>query len=375
MKYLIFQLIVIGLYRCTAQAQQSIEYLALKASPEGIISSLISDKEVLWVCEVIVDYEERGELGYTPNYKKVLQKERVLHYHANNYGMVENTDLRLIDGLFSIASMTEVYQTLQLTDKKEGVDLANSLLNIDTIVTFDAETFEEIIIEVKERYTLEEVPVLRIRQLIYFHKGESAFYGIPLGVALVEAKDKEANPLFWMPTTLVARLDFQRRSIPLAKRITTIIDLEKVNVLKSTITQDSVFGLWYDNMVESEKKEHLSKDILRDGFLPLTKEERAMLGSRKDTFMKPHPSGFGEVWWIENARYRGKDMKELQLIQDLAIDVSQNKFLVTPIGVGIIPELQKESNCYNKHVPDKLDCIHITNVFLLNEIREQLQKE
>jgi hypothetical protein len=357
------------------QAQESLEFLSQKKSPAEIINALLSDEEVLWVGEVIVDYEERGELGGTPNYKKVLQKERVLHYHASNCGMVENADLRLIDGLFSIASMTAVYQTLQLTDKKEGVDLANSLLNIDTIVTFDAETFEEIIIEVKERYTLEEVPVLRIRQLIYFHKGEGAFYGIPLGVAPVEAKDKQANSLFWMPTTLVARLDFQRRTIPLAKRITTIIDLEKVNVLKSTVTQDSAFGLWYDKIVEDKKKKHLSRDILRDGFLPLSEQEKVMIGSRKDTLMKPDPSGFGEIWWVETYRYRGKGMKELQLIQDLAIDNSRNKFLVMPIGVGVIPEVPKKPNCYNKHTPDKLDFIHITSAFLLNKIKEQLQKE
>lgn len=92
----------------------------------------------------------------------------------------------------------------KFTAKLEPDEVASMGANVDTVITFDPETYEEQIQIVRNELNPEDVKRFRIKEVWFFDEQTSAMYVRILGIApLIDVKDDNGNfryekPMFWV---------------------------------------------------------------------------------------------------------------------------------------------------------------------------------
>lgn len=351
----------------TIYAQKAPDILP-STNPQTIIDALKADPDVVWMGETMVDYVDTNGLENAWCSYNNIEKEQLLKYQSGRV-INGNTPTRVIDVLFAISKKQKVYVTEKLEKERSEKSLKTIRQPLDTVITFDPETFEQIVQIVVSDYTVVQTPKFRVRQLLYFDKNTRTFLTKPLAVAPLLKRGKYYIPLFWVAPLTREDFDLSSNDISLAKRLFAEIDLKSIKVLKSKKNQDAAFKLFAENIIDSKKEMYLTHPLRGDGITALNRAERATVTNSVDTIITFDPETFEEIIQVVVYKYDGADTEKIQLIEDWFFDANKGKIQITPLGIGIVaPRNDSWEDCM-------VQFVHITNPSFIKSIRATMRTE
>ncbi len=189
------------------------------------VQSILSNKQVQWIQEVYIDYwfrkdmDERDEEGLI---QSVIIKKS---FHPESPFDFRNQSV--YDHIWDYVKQEKalIYWDSDLMHPLSIKEKDSLLVPLDTIVTFDPETFEEIIQVVPNEIEVRDVRIIKLKQLLYYDKKALSFFAYPLSAAMVvdfyddNGNYKESKPLFWIPIkAMTAYPNLENPSILWAKR-------------------------------------------------------------------------------------------------------------------------------------------------------------
>jgi hypothetical protein len=306
----------------SAAAQQTPD-IVRTTDPQKIIASLKANPDIVWMGEVMVD-------------QGVDQSSKLLKYQVSEIVGTEMPPVDFAPLLAFHASEMEIYYTSDLKQKKEGFHKTLSKTVSEMTITFDRETFEQVVRAVVRPFSAKYVPAVRIRQLLYFDQESKQFHAIPLAIAPLQKKkgEDQLEPMYWMiPEMENGLLDLKNGSLPFAQRLYQDVILDSIAVIKEKKDIKTVLAELYSRIRAGEQELHISNDFDMDGFVPMTRIERNRLVIYTDTIITFDPeNNFGEDITIVKNELNGEEIKILQLIQDWGIDKRNKKIKVSTLG-------------------------------------------
>lgn len=312
----------------SATAQQTPDILPT-TNPQKIIKSLKANPDIVWMGEVIVD-------------QKASASSKLLKYQVSEIVGTEMPPVDFAPLLAFHASEMEIYYTSDLKQKKEGFHKTLSKTVSEMTITFDEETFEQVVRAVVRPFSVDYVPAVRIRQLIYFDQETKQFHSRPLAIAPLQQKKGEDQlvPMYWMsPEVNHGLLDLKNSSLSFAQRLYQDIVLDSIVIIKEKKDLKAVLAKLYSRIRAGEQDLHISGDFDKDGFMPMTRKERNQLVVEVDTIITFDPeNSFGEDIVIKRTELNGEELKVLQLIQDWGVNPTNKKIKVSTLGVNFKEE-------------------------------------
>lgn len=319
------------------------------------LADLEKDPDVIWMGEVEVDYA----LNYSRwDYDKeapqrVLMENlgfksrnsfKVLKYQVSDFNTSDNDDHNLFHKVLDNRKEMKLYKESTLETVCTPKEVEYEIGRVDTIVTFDPNTMDEVVQVVVSALDPEDVKAFRVRQVIYYSKKAMSFKSVALAVAPLLYKptsetQSPANlsPLFWMEATaLNIAPDLASQDVNWAKRMYRNFDLSTVKVIK----QEQNVGVIMEQMMAdfraNPETTKLSHTFDADGTQYLVADEVESLGASIDTIITFDPKTFEEILQVVTSKFEGKDVKNLRLIQDWVWDDKTNSLSIRYVGFAPI---------------------------------------
>lgn len=246
------------------------------------IDKLLADPEITWVGEVYVDYIPNTSITEPVNPK--IEKR----YGSSDYNTFEvlKAQIKADDDWLKELPTQLSYKLLQLNSAKLNVYKDAALTQklspkayekaikhefIDTIITFDPATFEEIVMVIVDHLKISAVKVFRVKQILTYNEKTNKLTVIPVAIAPIALVYNRENirkdVLFWMPIKeAFNNLNLDALSVDWAKRLTKDISCKSIRTIKGTDDITSVF----DKMIAYYKTHSSTSKIYYAGGDKLT---------------------------------------------------------------------------------------------------------
>lgn len=310
------------------------------------VEKLLADPNITWVGEVEVDFFPNARISEPVD---VLTEKRYGVKDYNNFEVLK-TQNRIGDDWFQRLKNQLSDRLLQLNSKDlnvyEDADLTKKLSyeayqkigiseEIDTIITFDPETFEEIVQVVVRQLRIEEVVQFKVKHILAYNAKTNQLTILPIAIAPINSSYKTPNQaLFWMPIEEVFQsINLESSSIDWAKRLTKDVPSESVKTIKGTGTVMDVFDqmlAYYNaNPSTSEIYYHIHHDDKLTPFSPTIIKE---LGSSTDTIVTFHPETFEEIIEVVKNKISPQFAVKIQLIEDWVWNTKTQKMQIRVLG-------------------------------------------
>lgn len=320
--------------------------LAIATAPTQ--TELEQDADVIWMGEVFVDYginynewlvtKSEKELMETIGFK-TKNDFKILKYQVADADYSKNMDHRLVTKIRENKLNLELFEDADLTKPYSKEEIKKLGASIDTIITFDPETFEKIPQVVVNEINADKIRIIRVKQLIYYSRKEMMFKTIPLAVAPVELVYKNYNeveelkPLFWFkPNCLIEKPDLTLASIDWAKRTYRNFSLEDVKVIKQEQEISVLMEMMMDDLKANAKRVAIGSTLDMDGTELYTPDEIQGIGTGIQSFMVKNPETSKMEKKETVIEFEGKSVKELRLIQDWIWDAETKQLNIRYVG-------------------------------------------
>ena len=336
----------------------------LNSFADDDLQQILDNAEISWAAETFTDYAP--DINYHETTKE--QMTSLYNIKGRNYPQVikiynepHSEDLPIPPSLLSrrILNMSldniTLYQDADLKTKYAAADCKDLIKknSIDTIITFDPETFEEIIQVVVKELNPHYVKTYRIKQIIYYNEKHGKLFVVPVAIApllSIYNKDKSlktAQPLFWMSIKEFSEaVDFNVPSIDWAKRISRTIYEEDIKVIKGKQSLGEIFEQLIGHSGQNAKTAKLYHTF--SGSQKLTEEELKNMGNSVDTIITFDPNTFTEIVQVVHNSLEPTDITKLRVVQDWFWDKKTQQFCIRPVAIApIIDRVDDAGNFLN----------------------------
>jgi hypothetical protein len=340
---------------CTTAETPSTETMPKRTASIPSLEELEKDSDVLWMGELEVDYAlEYDRWNHAPDapervlMEKIGFKERnafkILKYQVDNLNTSDNDDHNLFFKLLRNRKEIKLYKESTLDNLCTSKEVEHNIGRVDTVVTFDPQTFAEVVQVVVNALNPEDVKGFRVRQVIYYSKKAMAFKSIALAVAPLlynsDSKDPSSAdlmPLFWMKATaLNTSPNILSSDITWAKRMYRNFDVSTVKMIKEEQSFAAIIEQMMTDFKANSETVKIGHTFEADGMEHFVAEEVKLLGGSIDTIITFDPNTFAEIVSVVESKMDGKTIRALRLIQDWVWDKSTNSLSIRYVGFAPI---------------------------------------
>ncbi|MGH1339386.1 MAG: hypothetical protein ACRBFS_24920 [Aureispira sp.] len=311
--------------------------------------SILNNPDITWVAEAYTHYVP------SENSSNIGRAEMKTLYEVDEWNsaqplkMINDLGAKSLYGapkslaalMLSInASKVSIYETAALKNRYSKQVYQEIKNEVDTLIVFDPETFEEIVLVLdvlKEEY----IKVFKVKQLLYYNSKTKQLGALPVAIApmltMVSSKGsvKEHRPIFWMgiqdmQTPFNQTNDAYHYAIRMARNISE----EDMKLIKG---EGSLVDLTID-MIEDGKQHaqdvefyHPMGDLQR-----MTATDVLNFGKSLDTISVFDPEVFGERIEVVGGQFRAKEVRSIRLVQDWAWNRKEQQLYIRLVAYAPI---------------------------------------
>lgn len=310
------------------------------------VEDIKNDKNIIWAVEDELDYlfldlalESTHEYYYTPekfeidinlNGQKIKTLKSTVKSHKLSYDMTQDHMLHNMIDEYIYSEGTKIYKTSDLTSIYNKEELRELLYTHDTIITFDPNTFEEIVQVVTNKNDPEDMKFYTVKNHIYYDEQKIEFCLVPQAIGIKEAIYNDNGELtkhrveLWFPVDVVKEpLDYASMpNITWAKRTYQNYYMgggkDGARQIKGEKEMYEMNEKMFQDLAKNAKKIHLGNIMDRDGMgVPYkTKEIKSNMKSYE--------------WHT--------DIAMMQFVQDWYWDANKQRLLVRYVGCAPMNE-------------------------------------
>lgn len=303
----------------------------------GQYEDLQKDKNIIWVAEFFNDYS----FSLMDSEREHLVK--LIKFKGDASNLVDANHSRwIVEWIFNnaIDGHYDCYKDSGLTQPLSGKDLNGLITTSDTIVTFNPDTYEEMIQVVKNEIYTQQINSLRVNQVIYYDKKKKNFNTRIISVApllldekvLKKRSKKKKNkkilkPLFWikMDGKLPKKFKVKSSNINWAALVLSKgnpIELNSIKTVKTNYGFDAKKRL-YEQAFKFEKPvtiDYNSKEELKS-------EKLKWMYSRTDTVITFNPDTYEEQVSIVRHDVKPDEVSNIRLVQEWYFDKKSKRLM------------------------------------------------
>jgi len=313
------------------------------------VDQLLADPDITWVGVVYVDYHPNVTI-IDPEDEEIKKRHETIGYNAIDIlkikRQVSNDQLGFIPTLLSekilqLNSKTlNIYKDADLKEKlskkayQEIIQQEVTEMNI----TFDPETFEQIIAVVKVKLNVRHIEQFRIKQILSYNAKTNQLNISPIAIAPLQSinppKSFQEKALFWMPIKEVSQIiDLDNSSINWAKRFHKDISSDSIHIIKGTENLSTIFiAMIVKYRANPSTAEVYQIEGDNKQLEALKPEVIEKLGIKKDIVVTFDPKTFEEIITVVNNDFTAKDLKKIRITQDWVWDDKTQVMQVRVVG-------------------------------------------
>ncbi len=308
-----------------------------------IKDSLLNDADVIWMAEIYTNYAtDFDSKNATIEQKKMMSlfdikqlnsvqilKLQSSYIASNNYAY----DHRLINKLIASSKHLKHYKEDNLKEIYSPEELKERLIVRDTFISFDPETYEQIVERTALPINLLQVKAFRIKQLLYYNKKDMVFRTVPIAIAPLFVSYTKANTiksiteLFWMDINRINYMpDLNSPNITWAKRMVRSIPIKHLRVIKKELSINETL----DKMM-ADYRANANRILVYDGVdknKKLSEKEVSRIGKGLDTIMTFDPETLEKIIEVVDISIKGVSINSLNIMQDWIWDEKNKKFSI-----------------------------------------------
>jgi hypothetical protein len=314
------------------------------------LSKIINDPDVVWVSEYLIDVDptadrdQNKKLGFNSASGSILKSvakaaKGVDIFNCNNW-QYENSLVKII-----MENRTEitVYKDQYLGNsysKKEAAQIGSS---VDTILSYDPNSFEEIVNVVINEIDPRDVIGFRQYGIVYYHKKEAQFIVKPYSIAPIlqeydiTGQASKRTTLFWIPVEQTKKTNLDSKNTQWVSRIIHHVGNDSEIAAKKQISSfGESWSLKMDDLHTNSSKREVYNVFQILGGDQLTAEEVQNLGNSVDTVISFHPTTFEEIVNVVVNKLDEDDIQEMRIIQDWIWDKKKKQLFIRYLGYAPI---------------------------------------
>jgi hypothetical protein len=243
----------------------------LAQTPAEQIAKLQKDPNVVWIGEFYRDYEDldNGYEGRNIDRRvpDTLRNGSILYTHRQKTGILKlerrtpATDYwqnyfwkQIIDPKVKVFADADLSKPLSDADKKKYI------VQNDTIILFDPETFTEKLTTNINEINPDDIYAYRMRQLVYYNAKDNMYYNLPLSIApiVIRYNDgvKFTATLFWLPVIASSTPinPSKAPNMPFIKSVQMHLPFADAKVLKESKKSEEVNLIWLEQTTKQKDK-------------------------------------------------------------------------------------------------------------------------
>ncbi len=301
---------------------KTIAILFLLLSP-GILfcqyKDLKKDKSITWIAEfemdLSFDLQQSGDNTNELTLKKFIPPKGAAQGAGGDW---------LTRSLYHHIVKGEVlsYKTSAL-DRPYTIDeILRMVASVDTVITFNPETFEETIVVVKNDLDPDDIKTCRTRQAMYFDKTDGTFHTRLVAIApLLEISDVNGNPVKKKPLAWVRmedvfghKINEKNKAIAWAATIytrATPLQFSQLKVVKGNL---DLRRQLYDTALKGQRP--IERMTSPGKGAALSKKDIQSIYNSVDTVITFDPQTYVETVQVIKNDYKYSDVNACRLVQD-----------------------------------------------------------
>ena len=293
------------------------------------------DKNIIWIAEFSNDYTFSLNDAQTENTVKLIKFKGDPSNFIDAY-----SSSWIIDWIFynAIDDHYDCYKDKGITQPLSAKDINDLIAVTDTIITFNPDTYEEMVQIVRNQISLNNINGLRVNQVIYYDKKKENFNTRIISVAPLLLKEKVISikprkviknfrPLFWikMDGTLPRKFKIKSSSIDWAALVLSKknpIDLNSIKTVKTNYGFDIKKRLY-------EQAFKFEKSITRS-YKPSDKlkmEDLKRMYTSIDTVITFDPDTYEEQVRVVRKDLKLEEVSNIRLVQEWYYDKKRKRLM------------------------------------------------
>jgi hypothetical protein len=303
-------------------------------------SAFLKDPDIVWAAEIEQDWvldipslETEWEEGITT--LKLLRTEQNESYWSSPY---------LADLVFQAALAGEL-PVFKDAHCKVPMDANDAYPRMDTIVTFDPETYEEkisvVYFEPEPHY---DIKFWRLRQVLAYHKKSARWSTTVQSIApMIQIKNPEGDsigmrPLFWFRPD-GKRQKLSSKSIVWAKETRNKQTKTQVPTDAKTLVKVSDgFQFPVQHQLKAFETDFKTPFYGTVDEKPLSQKERTSMVAKSDTVITFDPESYEEKAVVVNKEINPYDIRQLRLVQIWYWDERRARLSICLDAVGLLKD-------------------------------------
>jgi hypothetical protein len=322
--------------------------LSFSSYANNHLDEILNNSDITWAAEVFTYYTPNinsSQLG-TEKMKSQYSIEGINKVHTLK---IQNQikENQIIGNPSSLAyrllnlnpSEINMYKDSDMREQFNLADYKEIVLNEtpDTIITFDSETYEEIIQVVINKIEIDKIQVFRLKQILHYNSKTHQFGVSAVAIAPISNRYNKktgthtSTPIFWMPVkeTLKA-LDLNSSSLDWVKRIGRDIDKKDLKIIKGKQNIGEIFDAIIDHAINNSDEAKLYYPT--NELSPLPVDAIKSIKSAADTVITFDPETFEEIIQVSPNKFHPENINKIRLIQNWIWDTKTQKMNIQLIA-------------------------------------------
>lgn len=346
-----------------AEMNQTKEYQFERSNPPTL-EKLQKDANVLWVGETIMTYAPQYHRYAIEKAQKELLKQagmasinrvktlklQLQDLDESNWEIHQLND-KIVENIDKIAC----YRDAALTKKYTTKQIKKVIASVDTIKTFDPESFEEVTQVIVNTIDPNDIYTFQLRQLIYYDKKAATFKVIPMAIAPVLSSRNnkgeviETKPLFWMSVQHLSQTpNLNIDAITYAKRIYCQAKEDNIQTLKGELSMGELIVQMMKDIQTNPTTKYLGTTFTSDGNERVKDSEVMLIGNSIDTIITFDPVTFKEEIQVVENKLNPENLAKLRLIQDWVWNEDTKELGISFVGFApLIDRVDAQGNFLN----------------------------
>ncbi len=280
---------------------------------------LKKDKSITWIAEfemdLSFDLQQEGDNTNDITLKKFLPPDDVEQRSDGDW---------VTQYLYGHITKGKVlsYETSSLERPYTIDEILKMVSTIDTVITFNPETFEEKIVVVKHELKPQDIKTCRTRQVIYFDKSTESFHSRLIAIApLLSISDANGNPIKKKPLAWVRmedvfghRVNEKNKAIAWAATIYTNATPLEFNQLKVVKGDLDFRRQLYDTALKGKRP--IERMTNAENRTTLSKKDIQSIYNSIDTVITFDAQTYEETIQVIKNDYDYLDVNACRLVQD-----------------------------------------------------------
>lgn len=295
---------------------------------QGQVADLTKDPNITWLAVYEADFFFSPTEKSQPDERFLLRK---LALPSEDECKAWNSTNWVFDWIYwhYLHPESKLYADADLSRPLSKAEISSLLTTIDTIITFDSETYEELIQVVRNDLNPADIQSVRVKQALYYNQGKGVFDTRVLALApLVTITDPTGKPIgkkqvAWIPMDGKMPINFSQKDPDIVWIGQTIgnsswLDLKTLNVVKNSLKQTLVETIHSEALSGNHKVEnHAGYGC---GNFLMQEELKRTFGSYVDTVITFDPATFEETMQVTRYDLAPSDIDKIRLVQEWYFD-------------------------------------------------------